>query len=188
MAEKNSKSAFVNTLAWISIACSGFAVVISLLQNLMIFLLVPREEMREALNQASASEHMPNMIKFMFAHFELLFMMFFIGSILMLVVSVGLLNRKNWARLAFIALMGLSILSNFVGLALQQVFMSQMSIPADAPADFQEVFHTIQTLSLVFGTIFSLGFSALFGWTIWRLRTPEIVEEFKPKMIGSIPG
>jgi hypothetical protein len=72
------------------------------------------------------------------------------------VASLGLLRRKNWARVMFIGTMGYAVLA----LAAVIVLMS-----------------ALQTLTA--GTLVPrLAPAVAFGWIAWKLRSPPIVEEF----------
>jgi hypothetical protein len=179
MTDAPPKSTFVTALAWVFIVLSAGATAISALQNVMVYFLFPRAEMKAAMESGPASAQMPGLAKFMFANVELFFAAFFCLSLLMLMSAIGLLNRKNWARRASIGLMAFGIAWNLGGLVLQQVFMSELAQPTNAPAEFQSQFQTMQTVMRIVAAVFSVGFSALFGWIIWRLRSAKIVAEFQ---------
>lgn len=173
------ESNFVTVLAWIFIALAGFATFISLLQNVMISLLIPLDKMQEAFNRPEAKEHVPAGFIFLASHVRLFFFSFLVVSSVTLITSIGLLKRKNWARIIFIALMLFGILWNIAGILFQQfVFTSFPKIPAraDAPVPNIEVFLTVIK---VFSAMMAIGFSVLFGWIIKKLLSPDIVMEFE---------
>ncbi len=172
------KSNFVTVLAWIFIAFTGFAAFISLLQNIMLTLFFPLDKMQEAFNRPEAQEHIPAVFIFLASHVRLFFFFFLVLSSLTLVTSIGLLKRKNWARIIFIALMLFGILWNIAGVLFQQfVFTSfpKMPVRADAPMPNFEVFLTVIK---VFSAMMAIGFSILFGWLIKKLLSPDIMREF----------
>lgn len=179
MTQTGSKSTFVTVLAWIFIVLGGGATAISALQNVMLYAMFPRAEMKAAANFGPGAEQVPAFAKFMFANFELFFLLFFLLSLLSLVAAIGLLKRKNWARFVFIGLMVFGIVWNLGGLVLQQMFMSMIPQPSGAPAELQQQLEVMQTIMQIAMLIFALGFSALFGWIIWRLRSPAIAAEFR---------
>src|SRR6478672_6650334 len=98
------QSSFVTVLAWIFIVLAGFATLISILQNVMISLMFPIEEMQAAMVQAKHKQDMPVFAEFMFSHFQLFFLSFLVVSSVTLVSAIALLKRKNWARVLFIGL------------------------------------------------------------------------------------
>ncbi|MFC6327144.1 hypothetical protein [Alloalcanivorax gelatiniphagus] len=171
------RSNFVTVVAWIFIVLSGFASLVSLLQNLMLHFAMPMDEMRQHMS-GQAVEQMPAAAMFILGHIELIFAAFLVVCLGTLASSIGLLKRKNWARIAFVALMLLGVFWNLGGLVLQQIVMSQMPIAPDAAPDFQSNFEFMMTLMRVVAALFALGMSTLFGWIAWRLWSPSIVAEF----------
>lgn len=88
----------------------------------------------------------------------------------MLVSSVGLLKRKNWARVSVVALLALWVLWNIATLVMIYLFgMQDGQLAAGQP---HSVF--IQLFMLVF----LVAVSALLIWIIRKLVSPTIVEEF----------
>lgn len=170
------KSSFVNVLAWIFIVLSGFTTFISILQNIMIFLFFPRDQMREAIQQAPDIEQIPAFARLMMSHVDLFFLGFLIVSTVTLICAIGLLKRMNWARLFFIGIMALGIVWNIGGLALQFSMVSSMQgmTHEAAPAEFQ----TMMTIMKVAMTIMALGMSGLFAWIIRKLISAPIRAEF----------
>jgi hypothetical protein len=145
-------------LAWVFIVLSGVGTAISALQNVMVYFVFPRAQLRAAMESDPASTQMPAFAKFM------------LGNIEVLVAA--------WARLVLIGLLGFGIAWNLGGLVLQQALMSQFPQPTNAPAEFQAQFQAMRTVFLAVAVVFSIGVSAVFGWIIWRLRSASIVAEF----------
>src|SRR5713226_3604903 len=127
------KSTFVTVVAWVFIVLSGFATFISLMQNLMVRFM-PQQAFNEATADTTFARIMPSGPRFMFAHLRLLVLLVLVLCVLMLLSSIGLLRRRNWARLVFIGLLGAGILYNIAGLLLQQSMMSSFasSFPLDS--------------------------------------------------------
>ena len=165
------RSTFVTTIAWVFIVLAGFATVISIFQNIMIAVMFPQEEMREAANANDA----PAFARFIFAHPQVLFGAFLAVSATTFISSIGLLKRQNWARLIFIAILLLGILWNIGSLALVFfTFSSMPQVPDHAPAEFE----TMWKVMMGFSVVIVLAFAGLFGWIIKRLVSPEIKREF----------
>ena len=170
------RSGFVNTLAWIFIILAGFATCTGILQNIMIWTVFPKEQMSQAMQQAGNAPHVPPVLQFMFSHFDLFFLFFLIVSAASLVCAIGLLKRKNWARLAFIALMGLGIAWNVGGLAVQFTMLEQL--PELAGQNMPPEFTTMMRIMKVFSLAMVLAFCALFVWLIRKLLSAPIRAEF----------
>ena len=114
------QSTFVTVVAWISIVLAGFTALLSLLQNLML-VSMPRDVFKVPLEQDSTFAHaLPSWSRFMFAHVHVLAFVMLGVCILTLCASIGLLRRRNWARVLFIGLLALGIAYSILSLFLQR--------------------------------------------------------------------
>lgn len=172
-----SKSSFVTAVAWVFIALCGFTTFISIMQNVMINTVFPVHEMQKAAAAPGVPE-MPAFFRFMMGNVRLFFASFLVVSASMFGAAIGLLKRKNWARLLFIVILSLGILWNIGGMVLQFTIMQDFPKPAGAPPEFAASFSTMRTVMMVFSALMAIGFSALFGWIIKRLASEEIMREF----------
>jgi hypothetical protein len=169
------KSSFVTILAWIFIVLAGFATFISIMQNIMINMVFPLDEMQQQINSPEAQASIPNFASFMFSHFRLFFFSFLVVSSSTLIAAIGLLRRKNWARILFIVMMSFGIAWNLGGLILQQFMFSNMPhMNGSQPVQFDVFVNVIR----VFSFLMALAVSILFGWIIKRLVSPAIKQEF----------
>ncbi len=174
-----ARSNFVTVLAWIFIAFSGFAVFVSILQNVMITFSFPMERIQAAMQEPQAQQHVPAAFRFLFNNFAWLFRAFLVVSLAVLAASIGLLRRKNWARIAFIMLMALGILWNLGGVVLQSVLLSSFPpFPHQPPAEMAENFGRMLSVMRIATVFMVVAFSALCGWIIWKLASPQIRAEF----------
>jgi len=176
MHQADRKSNFVTVVAWIFIVLSGFGTLIGILQSVMIATVFNTPEVAQAM-QSPPPPGAPPFAMFMMKHMLTFFVCMLALNVLTLIASVGLLLRRNWARLLFIGLMVFGIVWNFAGLVLQFSMFSSMrdqfaAVP-DAP-DMGAFFVGIAVVSV----IFVIAFSALFGWIIKRLVSPPVVAEF----------
>ena len=176
--QRPARSGFVTGIAWTFILLGGFATLIAILQNIMISVMFPVEEMRQAVDRPGA-EAMPAFFRFMFDNFRLFFAATLVLSAVSFVAGIGLLRRKNWARLTIIVLLAVGILWNLAGLIIPFViFPSFPPVPANAPAGFDASFATMAKIMTGFAVVISIVFAALFAWTIKRLCAVEIRREF----------
>ena len=182
-----ARSSFVTVVAWIFIVLSGFATFVGALQNLMIRSM-PFDQFNTMLQDSTAASQIPGPARFMFSHFQLIFLATFLLSLVMLIASLGLLRRRNWARLVFMGLLVFGIVYMIGGLFIQQSFMSSFnsSFRAAAPQDsvFQanaDQFRSMFTAMRVFMVVFSLGIAGLFGWIAVKLSSAKIRAEFVPR-------
>lgn len=174
--DKPERSTFVTVVAWIFIIFSGFGVLIGALQNIALWFLFPRAEVTRALEQAGEKGEISGFQSLVFDSFGLLFLVLFLVVVAVLFISIGLLRRRNWARVMFIGLMGLGITWNVGGLAFMYLFVDQMIPPAmeGVPPEFE----TMQNLVVWTNILLALLFSVLFGWIIKKLMSPAIKQEF----------
>jgi hypothetical protein len=180
------KSTFVTVVAWIFIILSGFTTFISLLQNLMVGFM-PRGMFDAAVQDSTFARVMPPAGRFMFSHLQLLVLCMFMLMALMLAASIGLLHRRNWARLLFIGLLGCGVVYNLAGLVLEQSMMSSMTsqFPLDSAVSADSTFRsTAQQFDQMMAGfrvvmyVITIGFAVLFGWIIAKLLSRPIREEF----------
>lgn len=179
MSELKQRSVFVTVVAWIFIALSGFGTLISILQNILIQTAFSSAEFNQAM-QAPAPPGTPPFAMFMATHMHWFFLLFLLASAFMLVSSIGLLKRWNWARLCFVGLMVLGIAWQLVGLGIQFSMFSSMREQFSAAAtqggpDMGPFFVAIAVVSV----LFALVFGVLFGWIAKRLLSAEIAAEFR---------
>ncbi|MCR6496750.1 hypothetical protein LJB71_11415 [Thermomonas sp. S9] len=176
MSEDRKQSTFVTVVAWIFIALSGFGTAISILQNIMVQTVFRSPEVSQAMQAPPPGA--PPFAAFMATHFQWFFLAFLLISAFMLASSIGMLRRRNWARLSFIGLLSLAILWQVGGLALQFSMFSSMreqfSAAGQGGPDMGPFFIAMAVVSV----LFAVGFSVLFGWIIKRLLSPAVVAEF----------
>lgn len=176
-----ARSTFVTVLAWVFIGLAGFTSLIALMQNLMLEL-VFQPSLTHAAAIPPPAHGMPLPFNWIISHFAWFFRGFLLLSLLTLTAAIGLLLRKNWARLLFMALMGVGIVYQLGGLVWQWWIFKPMSeamaLPPGAPANFEQGMHTMLIVMRIFGAVMACALTALFAWIIHSLRKPAIRQEF----------
>jgi len=173
------RSDFVTVLAWISIALTGFATFISLIQNIMISFFFPLDIIPQALQSPEAQQQIPHVFRILFMNIRLVFLSFLVVSLMTLVTAIGLLRRKNWARIVFISLMALGIFWNLASIIVQQLMLNHIpQVPLAADTAFEQNFTRMMTIMKFATFVLALGLSVLFGWIIKKLTSPDIRSEF----------
>jgi len=132
--------------------------------------------------QASQAHGAPPFAQFMFGHMQWFFLGFLLFSALLLVTSIGLLKRWNWARLVFIAFMVLSIAWSIGSIGLQMAMMSSMQADVSAMQHAPVDFRAFQIVVTGMSTLFALAFSVLYAWIIKRLASAPVIAEFRAKV------
>ena len=170
------RSNFVTVLAWLMIVPSALGVLISTLQNVLVFTVMPMDQM--TLPSGPEAEQIPAFALFMMEHMRAVFVAFWLLTVLALASGIGLLQRREWARLVVIALLALSIVMNLGGLYVQQSFLSSIPVSTDAPPEFRQQFESMASTMWTVSIAMALGFSAVSAWMIWRLNSESIKAEF----------
>ncbi len=170
----NERSVLVTVVAWIFIVFSGFALIILLIQNLIIWLLYPLDETTRIIY--TINEAIPDCFNYMFIHLRVILVAFTALSLVFLISSVGLLMRKNWARIIFISMLFLGIAWLVVSSVLQHYLITSIPIVPDSEtaAEQRIVLKTIEILM----TVMSITIGLFFLWAIRKLTASPIKEEF----------
>ena len=165
-----SRSAFVSVLAWIFIIGAGFASFVSIMQVIMVSTMFSGDEFQSIPDDAPAME------KFMSQYFHLFVYGFCALTIFTFISAIALLKRKNWARLAFIAILAFGVLWQVGGLFMQFAMFSDF--PSSPESQGFEDFERMSTIIRWFSLVMALAISGLFVWVIKKLTTQPIIGEF----------
>lgn len=176
------RSTFVNVVGWIFLAFSAFGFLIGVLQNIMLHTVFPQDAFTQIASHPQHPE-LPAISKWMIRNMALVFAFVPAVGLVQLVAAIGLLRRRNWARLLFIALMVLGIVSTLGGSVFQGVMMIQMHeefsvMQAARPGEMPDLGWFMVGM-WVFSLVMALAFVALYAWIIKRLLSPAVVAEFR---------
>jgi hypothetical protein len=105
-----NRSGFVTVLALTFIALAGQGTLIAVLQNIMFTVMFDSEELRGIVRRAEGTRPIRAVFRFMFEYFRFFLLGFLLVSAATLVAAIGLLERKNWARLMFVGIMALGVM------------------------------------------------------------------------------
>ena len=176
-APSSSRSTFVTVTAWVFIVIASFSTLISVLQNVMLNIMTSFENIPPP--RGPLAEQMPAYVGFMAEHVRLFFLSFLIVSVATLAAALGLLRRKNWARLTLIGILSIGVAWNVAAFILQQrIFSSADGVRPNAPSAFSAEFDQMTSVMLVFSTVMAAGFALLFAWLIKRLLSRPVRAEF----------
>jgi hypothetical protein len=100
-------------------------------------------------------------------------------SVLTLVAGIGLLRRRNWARIYFIAMLAFGIFLQLTGVWIQRQMMAVVPPAFETlPPQFAAEFELAQRLASVGAIVFTVLICVLSGWLIKRLLSRAIRVEF----------
>jgi hypothetical protein len=162
------QSTFVTVLAWLVIVFAGMSTLAGLLQSALVgMMMTPLSE--------SEAQTMPPLMRVVFANFDWLIYANTTLSAAALATGIGLLKRKEWARLVTIAMLIFSIVGTIALVIAQQFFIAAIFPEGpDMPADVQSVMLAMRVGTAIFGLLFIV----LHGWLTFRLLSPAVRAEF----------
>jgi len=173
------RSTFVTVLSWVLIVGAGFLTLISVMQALMFFFVLPTDRFWSTARPPKGIETFPPLIQLLLSNVRLVFLMNWLLILLTLVSSIGLLYRKNWARIIIVCIFGVGIVLNLGGIWLQsQMFSSLPHFSARAPAGFTQQMDTMVTVMRIGSGIFAVAIAGLLAWLIKRLASRPVRGEF----------
>jgi len=168
------KSTFVTVFAWLMIIFNGFGLFVSLMQNVMFAFISQFDEFSSAFNDVG--DFPKGFPTFLFKNIRWIIPIFGLFILFAFVSSIGLLRRKEWARKAFLFLLGFGIIYIIAGTILYCIFTRSIFSISEIPSEF----NSFSIIFIVFMIIMSLGFIFLFGWLFYKLSSTKIKEEFIP--------
>lgn len=166
------RSTFVTVVAWIFIVFSGMG-----LLEFVVFALGPFGRLFTAQLAAQSGPQPPPALILSIVHVVML-----VGVVVtawVLISAIGLLLRKNWARISFIVILilgiGFSIVYMLLGIV-GALGMHNLPASAESPPDVQAVVPFMVGAMLIFGLIFV----GLYSWILVMLFRKKIRAEFQP--------
>jgi len=143
----------------------------------MVYTFFPLGQMHTAMAQAREQQQMPAYALFVFEHIREVFTGFLVLTFVVLIASVGLLKRYNWARILFVWLLAFGVIWNIAGLAWPWYFFHTMPQPPQTGPMHAQL-QAMQIGMGIFSAIIGLGTAILFAWIIKRLTSSAIKSEF----------
>lgn len=175
-----ARSAFVNILAWLSLALGLFGVLSGLLQAVVFASLDLSNQLVAILLQGDTRALMPPQLLWWIEHLQLVNGVSAVSSLVMAVVSWALWQRYEWGRIGFIALLLLGVV---VGFAMTMYTASildwLMTHAAGDPAAADAGVAQVLTMTKAMMYAGSLVIALLHAGIAWKLHTPEIRAEFR---------
>jgi len=167
--DESKHSEFVNVVSYISMALGAVSAlsVFGQYVKLRSGLSDAEKEMLAVFDQVE----IPQIFKLMLDNMDLILACSLLFSVALLITGVGLLKRKNWARLCCIGLLVWTILFSLVALVAMFFFLTDFPL-------FPPNFSFVITLVHVFNSIFTAAYCAVLCWLIYKLCTVKIRAEF----------
>ena len=171
-------SSFVTVMACLSIALGVLGVVSGLTQGAVLMSVDPGALMRQQF--ASMGVTLPPRLSWLFDHLGLLNFLSLLSSGFVSVVSWGLLKRREWGRLGFIACLALGAVAGFFFAAWFAQAMAWMTGQAGTdPPSTDPMVQAMQSAMTATMVVSVVLIAAVHGAIIWKLCTPAIRAEFQ---------
>jgi len=174
------RSTFVTVLAWLGILFFGFGLLVSAMQNIMVRTVFRDPRLGPVMADSLSNAPFPPEARWMFGHMQTFVLLIFCWVLLGFTASIGLLKRRNWARLTMITMLCLAIAWQLFSILLGRHMFTAISQPpfpqTDAMPDMAAMFRAMQ----VFIVGLTLAVTALCVWLISRLVSRDIRAEFDP--------
>lgn len=173
------QTSFVSGLAWSFIGLAGISLLLAPLQYVLFSRVLPMDIVQEMMLDAIKQNLLPQSIVTIIDHIHMISVVLIFTSSLTLALSIALLKRKNWARVAFVWLMILAALVHFAGIFLPFYDLSGFSPAANAiPPELRGIVKIIKNMLSVVSIVMGIAFSGFFAWAAKRLLSAEIKREF----------
>jgi hypothetical protein len=173
------RTSFVSGLAWTFIACAALGALLVGAQLVAVSTVFPAEEMREVLREIGKSQPLPAFVDAAFEHLRALLAALLALCVVTLIASLGLLARRDWARVAFIWLSIAAAIVHAAGaLAPLPLGFGPMPFAQEVPAELRGGFEAIMRTLLWTSIGSALAFAGAFAWLAKRLAAEDIRREF----------
>jgi len=174
------RSQFVTVMAWLSLAVALLSVASNALQAVAVALAPGLGDLSALLPPGTP---LPALLDWLGDHLLALSLWGVVLSLLMAWISWALLQRREWARLAFIAVLLLVALANFACIPLLDTAVAMTGAGlgqdgADVAAELGQASAPLLVAMKAVCWIGALAIAAIHGWIAWRLCRPEIRAEF----------
>lgn len=173
-----TRSPAVTGLAW------GFIGFSALVLALVTLPLLPGDALVASLGVETGSGGLTGGVAWLVERSRTVASLLMVGAAITLALSVALLQRRRWARPAFIALVGAGFVGVLGGAALTPLTFGFMADAAGEMASHEDsVAGLIGALSVLI--MFATVLVVLFAWAGWKLTTPAVRAEFERMPIAA---
>jgi len=132
------------------------------------------------LGDVSADANVPVSIRFMIQYAKFFWILNIAAALGVALGSIGLLRRRNWARIAFVLLAVLGLIYSLVSVAASLLMIPYMRAQMGnlAALDVGPLFSTVATVAFSILVVKSLFLAGFFFWMLRKLTRPAIRAEF----------
>jgi uncharacterized membrane protein YozB (DUF420 family) len=177
MQQPGHRSLFVTVIAWCTIVSAAFGVVIGLAQNVFFALFMSPEQLARML--AMLPPGMEAVAEVTYGSLRVALLAFLALAVIFLLTGIGLLRRRNWARVVFVAAIATGTLYSVVTYFLLDTAGDLAVLVPTATIDGTTAdFAPMVAMMRATATALTIVLTAFNLWLIWRLLSPAIRREF----------
>ncbi|MEQ1581512.1 MAG: hypothetical protein ABL964_13045 [Steroidobacteraceae bacterium] len=176
--QTSPRSLSVTLLAWVTIIPAAFGVLVSLLQNILFAVFMSPGQLEQLFSMLPPG--MEALPRISYGTLRIVLLAFLAASVIFLATGVGLLKRRNWARIVFIAAVALGTLYGVVTYFFMDTAADlSMLIPPSGLNGSRVDVAPIMAMMRAATTVLTVVFTALNLWLVWWLLSPAIRREFR---------
>ncbi len=178
LTQSSPRSLSVTLLAWATIIPAACGVIASLAQNLLFTVFMSPDQLEQLFSMLPPGMEALPRVSYDTLRIGLLAVL--AVSVIFFATGVGLLRRRNWARVVFVAAVAVGTLYSVVTCFFLDTTadLSELLPPAalnGSQVDLAPIMAMMRTAT----TVLTVVFTALNLWLIWWLLSPAIREEFR---------
>jgi len=174
-----SPTSFVTGLAWSFIGLAAVSLLLAVIQYVLVARVLPMNDIRAALLDAIKMNLLPPLAMMVFENMRGIAVALAGASLLTLLISIGLLHRQNWARLAFAWMMIAAVALHIAGAVFPLYLLRDFSPAADAiPPELQGIAAFLKNMLTVISIAMGIAFAGAFGWLAQRMLSSDVKREF----------
>lgn len=173
------RSTFVTVLAWLGIVWFGFCTLMVGAESFMFKPLFEKGFMGQMPVAPGATQLSPEALQTSGQFMQVIFLIFTAVMALGVVTSIGLLHRRNWARILTIIYLvlngGFALLGVAGGWIMGSIPMTSPPPEFPSGAQWDAMMGVMRTLLIVMGIVAAL----ICGWLIYKLLSEPVSAEFE---------
>jgi len=179
-AASGHRSTLVTVVAWVFLILSALAT-LGALMNVLILAVMPAATVDAIVSQVTqdtAVTHLlPAPYQFMMHHARLVALIKLVWWAAVLIASVGILQRREWARRTFVATLGIEIIVVILAFVMSQSMLMGIASQLASQSRTGQVPPGMGT-GMALGGLLGVGIVAILLWLLLTFRSARVRNEF----------
>src|SRR5881296_1441145 len=176
----SARSTFVTVVGWLFLLLGALATLGSL-TGVLVLAATPAATIDAIVShvaQDSASTHLlPGFFRVILHHPYLVSLMRLVWWAAVVIVSIGVLRRKEWARRSFVAVLGIAIVGVIITLVVGLSIGMSLAALIASRTPTRQVPAGMGT-GFALASFLEIGVAALLLWLLFKFRSASVREEF----------